>query len=232
MTIHNPGETFPGQPLALSWSYSALKNYETCPKRYYHYNWAKDVKEPETDALRSGNELHAHFEQRLKGTQLPLGYGQYEALLKRVIDAPGQTYGEQKLAITSSFAPVGFFARGVWLRVVIDAAKVNGDRATIFDWKTGRPSEDITQLQIMTAVVMHHSPAIARVKAALVFVNYDKIEPAEFVREDLTEIWGEILPRVKALEKARQNMEFPPKPSGLCKKYCAVVSCPFHGKGG
>lgn len=223
-----------GKPIgSFTWSYSVLKNFETCPKRYFHYNLQKDVVEPETDQLRSGNELHSVFEQRIKSnTPLPLGYGHHDGLLAKVIAAPGSTHAEQKLAITSSFTPVGYFGKGVWFRTVIDAAKVNGSVATIFDWKTGRPGEDITQLQLMSATIFHHAPAIQRVRAALVFVNHDKIERAEFVRSDLTEIWGEILPRVKAVEKARQTTEFPPKPSGLCKKYCAVMSCPFHGRGG
>lgn len=216
----------------FSWSYTQLKNFETCAKRYLHYNVEKDIKEPETDQLRAGNELHAHFEARIRhGTSLPLGFTQYEAMLARIVSAPGTTHGEQKLAITSSFAPVAFFGKGAWLRIVIDAAKVNDDFATVFDWKTGKPNEDMTQLQIFAAVMFHHLPKLQRVRSALVFVNHEHVEKAEFVRSDVTEIWGEILPRVRRMEKARQEQEFPPRPSGLCKKYCAVTSCPFHGQG-
>lgn len=216
----------------FTWSYSVLKNWETCPKRYYHYNVEKDVTEPNTPQLQEGNNLHKHFENRVKlNTPLPLGYGQYEGLLANVVAAPGQTYAEQKLAITSSFAPVAYFGKAVWFRTVIDCAKVDGPNATVLDWKTGRPSPDVTQLQLMSATLLHHQPAVKRVKAALVFVGHDHIERGEYVREDLTEIWAEILPRVKKVETARQTQEFPPKPSGLCKKYCAVTSCPFHGRG-
>ena len=59
---------------APAWSYSALKNFETCAKRYYHYNVAKDVREPESEQLLAGNQLHAHFEARIsKGVPLPAG---------------------------------------------------------------------------------------------------------------------------------------------------------------
>lgn len=216
----------------FAWSYSQLKNWETCPKRYFHYNVNKDVVEPETDQLREGNALHKHFENRVKSkTPLPLGYGQYESLLARIIGAPGVIYAEQKLAMTSSFTPVTFFGKGAWFRTVADCTKINGDTAAVLDWKTGKPSQDITQLQLMAATIFCHQPEIQRVNAALVFVNHDKVEPAHFVRANLTEIWGDILPRVKLVERARASMEYPPKPSGLCKKYCAVVSCPYHGKG-
>lgn len=216
-----------------AWSYSKLKNAETCLKRYYHYDVAKDVIEPESDELRRGKELHKHFENRLlHGTPLPLGYGQHEAMLARIVAAPGQIYGEQKLAITSAFEPSAYFGKGAWCRTQIDVAKVNGQRATVFDWKTGKPSDDVTQLQVMAAVLMAHMPALERVRSALVFVNYEQTERAEYTRDSITEIWSEILPRVRWVQKAHATQEFPPKPSGLCKKYCAVVSCPYHGKGG
>lgn len=224
--------SFPGQPLPAAWSYSKLKNFETCAKRHFHYDLQRDVKEPESEQLRAGHELHAHFEARLKGTPLPFGYTHYEKLLAKIVEAPGKTYGEQKLALTSSFQPVGYFGKGVWFRTVIDCAKITDTYAMIFDWKTGKPSDDMTQLQLCAATVFHHMTKIERIRAALVFVNHDHIEWAEFVRGDVTEIWGEILPRVKRMEKARQDMEFPPKPSGLCKRYCAVLNCPYHGKGG
>jgi hypothetical protein len=218
----------------FAWSYSQLKNFETCPKRYWHYNVLKDVVEPTTPELDAGNALHKVFEMRLKGVQLPMGYGQYESLLARILNAAGDTYAEQKLGVTSTFGPTAFFGKGSaspWLRTIIDATKVNGDKATVFDWKTGKPATDMTQCQLAAATAFIHLPQVQRVNTALVFVNYNKTESESFLREDLTEIWSEILPRVKAVEKARATQEYPPKPSGLCKKYCHVVSCPYHGKG-
>jgi hypothetical protein len=218
----------------FAWSYSQLKNFETCEARYYHYQVAKDVKEPETAQLKSGNDLHYNFDKRIADNKaLPLGYGQYENMLAKFIASPGETYSEQKLAFTKELQPVGFFGKGVWFRTVIDATKVRDDHtATVLDWKTGKPSPDITQLQLMAATLFIHLPHLQRVKAALVFVNYNEVERAEFVRGDQAEIWSEILPRVKAVQRARDTNSFPPKPSGLCKKYCAVATCPYYQKGG
>ena len=220
------------EPAGFAWSYSQLKNFETCPKRYYHYNVHKDVVEPETDQLREGNRLHKAFEDRVKdNVPLPLGMGQHESLLARIINAPGAIYAEQKLALTSTFQPVSYFGRGVWFRTVIDCSKIDGTVARVFDWKTGKPAEDMTQLALMAATIFAAVPAVQRVKAGLVFVNHARVEPAEFVREGLTEIWSEILPRVRRVAQARRTQEYPPTPSGLCKRYCAVQSCPYHGRG-
>lgn len=221
------------QPKAFAWSYSALKNFETCQKRYLHYNIRKDVVEPETPQLAEGNALHKHFADRLsKGAPLPLGYGMHEPLLARIAAAPGALVVEQKLAITAEFRPATYFARDVWFRTVVDAGKTHEGRCTVFDWKTGKQVSDDTQLALMAATIMAHDPSVQRVKAALVYVNHGGIEQAEYTRDSLVEIWNDIIPRVRAIEKAAATQTYHPKPSGLCRRYCAVVSCPYHGKGG
>lgn len=217
----------------FAWSYSQLKNFETCAKRYFHYNVTKDVVEPESDQLKSGHALHAHFAARLgpAHTPLPLGFGMHEKMLSKIIAAPGVISVEQQLAITSDFQPTTWFGSDVWLRTVIDAVLVNGTKAAVFDWKDGKVKSDTTQLQLMAATLFVHIPSLQRVKAALIFTSHKGAETAEFTRDSQGEIWNEILPRVRLVERARALNEYPPKPSGLCKKYCAVYSCPYHGKG-
>ena len=113
---------------------------------------------------------------------------------------------------------------------MIDFTKIHNGIATVVDYKTGKVANDTTQLQLMSATLFAFDPQIQRVKAALLFVAHGQMEREEFVRGDLTEIWGEILPRVKLVERARAAQHYPPTPSGLCRKYCAVVSCPHHGR--
>ena len=126
---------------------------------------------------------------------------------------------------------MAYFGKGVWFRTVLDYAAVRDDgTATVIDYKSGKPAADLTQLQLVSATMFHHDVRLQRVKAALIFVNHAEVEQAEFVREDLSEIWSEILPRVRQLSKARQTQEYPPKPGGLCRRYCAVTGCPYHGK--
>jgi CRISPR/Cas system-associated exonuclease Cas4 (RecB family) len=217
-----------------AWSFSKLNNYEICPKKHYHYDIAKDISEAPTPYRDEGDKLHAYFEARLKhGTALPLGYVQHEGLLASVAASPGKFYYEQKLAISATFRPVGYMGKNAWLRVVIDCVKINGTYAVILDWKTGKPKEDLTQLRLSAAVLFAHQPnLLTHIRSALVYVNYDKIVRDEARRENLPALWAEILPRVKKFQRAHETQEFPPVPNSLCKKYCAVVSCPFHGVGG
>jgi hypothetical protein len=216
----------------FSWSYGKLRNFETCPLRYLHYDVLKDVKEPESEALRAGSAMHAAFEARIKhGTSLPLGMGMHEQLLAKLADAPGQIHVEQKLAIDDTFRPATFFSNRAWFRSVLDYTLIKDDHtASVVDFKSGKPNPDFTQLQLYAATIFHHEPKIERVRSALLFVSYDTTERAEYVREDLPEIWGEILPRVKLMQEARDAQAYPPRPSGLCKRYCAVKTCVHCGR--
>lgn len=220
------------------WSYSHLKNVETCPRRYYHYQVAKDVIEPESDELRAGNALHRHFQARLQhNVALPPGYVQFEGLLAKIKAAPGTLYTEQKLALTGRFQPCAWMSPNVWFRSISDCAVKRGNRIAVFDWKTGKPpgaygEPDHTQLQLMAATFFRHIPDVETVDAALVFVHHEAASRAQFQRHEQGRIWRELLPRVDALQRARATRVFEPKPSGLCRRYCSVTSCAYHGKGG
>jgi hypothetical protein len=217
----------------FAWSYSKLKNFETCPKRHYHYDIARDVKEPESAELQFGNALHKAYASRLaKGIPLPATFARAEPMLARLASAPGKKYVEQKWAIGSTFQHAPWSGPAAWFKTIVDFGLHRPDQQviSIFDWKTGKVKEDTTQLKLMAAVSFIHFPTVQRVKAALLFTEHDHVEKEEYVRADQREIWSEMLPRVKELRAANEQHNFPPKPGFLCRKWCAVVSCPHHGR--
>jgi hypothetical protein len=182
--------------------------------------------------MSEGHAVHKALELRIsKNKALPLGMGMYEKTMKKLADLPGERYAEQKLALTREFQPVAFFGVGVWFRTVLDFCAIKGKNAAVCDYKTGRPTADMTQLMLLSATVMHHTPSVERVQARLLFLNHDRSEKAEYTRDELPGIWGGVLPRVRKLQKAVVDQEFPPRPNGLCVRYCAVTSCPYHGRG-
>jgi hypothetical protein len=218
--------------MSFAWSYSRLKNFETCPKRHYHYDIAKDITEEESGALLEGHDTHKAFELRVSRKQkLPPNLARHESWIQMLVKPPGFAYAEQKLALNSFFEPVGFFADNVWFRCVLDFTKVMDSFAVVVDYKTGKVGDDDTQLSLQAATVFHTIPAINRVRSGMAFVNYDKVVSKVYHRSDIPLIWNKMLPRVKKYEAAMHHKEYPPTPSGLCVKYCGVVSCPYHGKG-
>lgn len=214
----------------FTWSYSMLKDYETCPKRLWHLRIAKDIVEPPSAALEEGNALHKAFDEKLrKGTALPLPYARFDKMLEALRQAPGHLSAETKLGITRNLTPAAYFGKEVWLRGIIDATVVNGETAAVFDWKTGKPADDTTQLAINAGLIFAHMRSVQRVRSALVFVNYNEKTEETFTRETMAEQWNELIPRANAMEEAVRQTSFPAKSSGLCKRWCPVQVCPHCG---
>jgi len=218
--------------MSFAWSYSRLKNYETCGLRHLHYDVLKDIEEGESPQIVEGHDVHKAFELRVsENKKLPLGLARHEPWIRHLMDPPGECFAEQKLALNSLFQPVGWFADDVWFRCVIDFTKMLDHFAVIVDYKSGKVVEDDTQLALQAAIVFHHIESVQRIRAAFAFINSDKVITKTYYRSDLPLVWADVLPRVRRLESAQNKNEYKPNPSGLCVKYCKVESCIYHGRG-
>lgn len=213
-----------------AWSYSALTLFETCPKKYWHEKVKRDVKDQPNQVTNYGLEGHKHFENKLlKGTKLPMDLQHHEAVLDRIRAAPGEGLPEQKLAITRDFAPTGFFDDDVWLRSIIDYAKVNGKACLIIDHKFGRMRPGFDQVKLCAAVFSCFKPEIETYSAAYYWAKEKKLTRTKVLKDDVPGIWAEFIERSDRIDEAVAHDEFPAKPNGLCKRYCAVKSCPYNG---
>ena len=68
-----------------AWSYSSITLFEQCPKKYYHLRIAKDIKEPESDAMNYGKDLHLAAEEHIQdGKPLPEKYAYIQELLSLI----------------------------------------------------------------------------------------------------------------------------------------------------
>lgn len=217
----------------MPWSYSALTAYETCPRRYWHTRVAKDVVEPETQALTWGNAVHKALELRAKENKpLPTGMEHWEPLIAKIIGAGGEVFTEKQIALDKTFTPCDWFAPDVWVRGVVDVGIVKGPLLVALDYKTGKPKHDSDQLQLFAALLMAVYPECDVVKTGFLWLKTNGIDQAKFERGDLPDIWNRFLPRVKALEEAHCADRWPVRPSGLCRNWCPCVQCEHNGKYG
>lgn len=222
--------TVRNKPKSFSWSYSKLKNFESCPKRHYHVDVAKDVKEEESEQLAYGNMLHKALAERIgKGIPLPSPFAAMEVWAEKVSHPGGKILVEQKLAITKDFGPCDFFAKDAWFRGIGDVIKIIGPVALILDWKTGKIVEDSQQLALMAACVFAHHPEVQQVRSEFIWLKEDATTRADFKREDMPKVWAALWPRIEALEAAATTLTYPARPGFLCRKYCPVSACPHHG---
>lgn len=219
---------------AWSWSYSKLKNYRTCPRRYHDIDVAKLYGEERSAALDEGNAVHKAWEDRIgKGVPFPAIYpAEWEEGALRLLAAPGKIMVEQQLAIRENLAPCTWFDKQTWYRAKADYLAVNDLVALAIDYKTGKVLEDSEQLALMAECIFSHYPTVQAVRTEFWWLKDDCATRQDFKRSGRKDTWRKILPEVMTLKQAHDTMTFPPKPNGLCKKHCIVTGCPYYGKGG
>ncbi len=217
----------------FSWSYSRMKNFESCPLRHYKVDISKEFKEEESENLKWGNLVHDSAAKRLKKkVPLPEGMENIEGWCKRFEATPGTIHVEQQLAINANFGKCEWFGKDAWFRGIGDVIKINGDVALAADWKTGKILEDSQQLALLAACVFAHYPEVNHVRAMFIWLKEgpDVMSDAVYSRDSMVEMWKAIWPRIQVLEHAHKTMTYPAKPGRLCRNWCPVTSCPHHGE--
>jgi CRISPR/Cas system-associated exonuclease Cas4 (RecB family) len=216
-----------------AWSYSRLNSFETCPKKFWHLSVKKDVFEAESEHMRYGKQVHKALELRIGKTRpLPLNLRYLEKYASKLASAKGEKVTEQQLAIDSQFEPCDWFSKQTWCRAIIDLAIISPPHAVVIDYKTGRISDDFTQLRLAGTLLMLHMPEIQTVDLAFLWTKEKKLTKDERLlhRDDIKNVILDLMPRLKKYEKAHRTESFPARPGGLCKKYCPVKQCPHHGE--
>lgn len=222
--------------MPFTWTYSKLANFEDCPRRHFECDIERRYKEDDNNEnLQWGNYVHDELAKACKGAPLPDELGPYQKWVDRVrrwaARPNGSVMVEQKMGYTDQFQPASWQAPAVWVRLKVDVAYVEGPVAVILDWKTGRIKEEPIQLGVTAQGIFSKYPDVQLVASEYVWLKEDATTPELFRRSDMKHLWSKVLPRVQAYREAIVAKNFPPKPGGLCKRYCPVASCPWHGRG-
>lgn len=215
----------------VAWSFSVLNKFETCPYQYYKQRVTKEYKDEMSAAGLWGDRVHKALDKRIKDkAPLPEGMTEYEPYAARFDNAPGEVLSEQKAALTRNLEPTTWFAKDVWTRVILDILVYNGDKAIVFDWKTGKRKHDIDQLKLFAGTVMALRPQVQTVTTGYIWLKERKVDTDVFTRDDQAGIWQHFSPKVARFERAHEQQKWPKKPSGLCRKWCNVMDCEFNGR--
>jgi hypothetical protein len=220
----------------FSWSYSRLKNFETCQRRHEQVDILKAFQEDEGEALVFGNQAHDALARSLKsGEPLPEDFSVYQHWVDRIRPRydSDRAYAELKLALTKDHGPSEFFGNGAWFRGVVDYIKMRdtpaGTVGLLIDWKTGKVVEDSVQLALFAALAFAHYPLLVKVRTEFVWLKDDVSTREDFTRADMGDLWASLAPRIQALEHAHNTGTYLPVKGRLCRLYCPVTSCEFHG---
>ena len=213
-----------------SWSYSSIKTFDQCPKKYFHLKVVQDVKDEGNEASRYGNDAHAAAEAYIKdGTPIPDTYAVMRPVVEALSKFPGDKHTELRLGIKrtdSGFEPCGFFDKDVWYRGIVDLLIVKGKTAYLIDYKTGKNAKyaDMKQLDLMAGAVFIHFPNVVRIKSGLAFVVSNEFPKKDHVRENLNQYLAVFDDQLDQLEAAMDNGIWNAKTSPLCG-WCPVTTC-------
>lgn len=213
-----------------NWSYSRLKDFIGCPRRYYEISVVQNFLQPYTPALKYGNQVHTALENYVKDNKpLPANYVRYKGYADAIIEMDGEKFTEYKMGLLPDRTACDYNDNRRWVRGIADIIVLNNDIAHIVDYKTGSAKyPDTMQLKLMALMIFAHFPEITKIKAALFFIAHYVIVDESYNRNEIDGLWGHFEPHLARWEMAHEKNEWVPNPTALCK-YCAVRTCEFNG---
>lgn len=210
----------------MTLSYSALKQFDTCPRQYHEVRVLKKYLSPDTTATIWGKQVHEaaeHFVRDGKPFTIAFpGQNVVESLAK----IPGEKHCELEMAVNDKLEPVDFNDPSAVLRGIADLVIINGNKAKVCDYKTGKNKyPDVAQLELMALMVFAKFPEVERSQGALLFLAHDTITQLITKKEDAVRLWAGWFSKVARIETAHETGVWNAKSSGLCNGWCVVETC-------
>lgn len=223
-------------PKADAWSYSRLKDWKDCPRKFYLKHIRK-LREPGNDAMERGTAIHKLAEdwtlKRITEEQVLLGladirkkYGKATRMLDFAKDFAtamrSKPTCEENWGFTEKWEDVpakanGWWGEGSWLKVKLDLCYLGRDKALrVVDHKTGRryPDHDEqAELYAMAGLIKYQKVQVVRVE----FWYLDSGEKGEytFTRDQLAPLTTKWAKKVFPM---MNDTQYPCKPNPGCSR--------------
>ena len=166
---------------------------------------AKDYHEGETEAMRYGTEAHLVAEEFIRdGKPVPDKFAYMKDPLEALSRRRGNKLTEIKMGLTAAW---------------------------VVDYKTSKSAKyaDKGQLELMAMATFKHFPEVKKVHAGLVFVVAKKFVKEKYTDDMQPALWDKWLANYNHMEIAYKEDVWNARPSGLCKRHCAVIECVYNG---
>lgn len=223
----------------FSWSYSAINDFFTCPRKYAASRFYFTVPYVESAAMREGNKVHKVLEDYIREqVPIPTEYKQYQKYADVLLAAAKKQdliiVPESEFAISQRMQPTGWFSNDAWGRGKLDVLMLTQDKkkAWIYDWKTGKPKDDRMQLHFFAVFLSWFYPFVREVVVRNIFLKYDSIDGETISHMDFPKMQGDLFHKIERIQRAWEAENFPAQPSGLCKNHCEVYTCEHNGHQG
>jgi len=213
----------------FTWSFSSLKEYINCPKKYQEVRILKNYKFIDTPQTIYGKEVHEALELYVRdGKPLAKNYMRFKKMVDALIAIPGVKYPEYKMALTKKMGQCDFDDENRWVRGIADLVIVDGDQAYIIDYKTGSNKyPDPKQLRLMALMAFVCFPKVNKIKAGLLFCMKNSFVQESYTREDIHKSWKSFQTPLDRLTNSYTFNTWTPNPTPLCG-WCPVETCSHH----
>ena len=219
----------------MGWSYSSLKTFQQCPKKYYHLKIARDVKNEDSTATNYGKDVHKAAEDHVvKGEPIPTKYSYMQPILEALTEIPGTKHAEMELGVRKSgnkYLPCDFNAANHWWHGIADLVIIDGGLAWLVDYKTSKNARfaDTKQLDLLAGALFVNYPEVTEIRAALAFVVSGEFVSKNYYVKHKDEYLETMKPELERLEYALANGVWNTISGPLCK-FCPVKTC-VHNRG-
>ena len=224
----------------FTWSPSKLACFEMCPAKFAAEFFYKTVPYQESVHTVWGNRVHKAAEQFMKGEATPDAEALAVALpYLQVLDkVPGTRYVEYRIGVDEMWKPMVCpndpkkpwdWGNAVG-RMALDLAVVDGEKARLYDWKTGKMKDDNTQLLINALVFALLHPEVQTIEAKYIWLKEKKTSGITLQRAELIPVYKDIKARVTRVKVAWENEVYVSRKNGLCREWCGNTDCAFCGR--
>lgn len=221
------------QAKPIVWSFSSLKTFQQCPRKYYHSKILNE-RDPDTKATLYGKAAHTVAEEHIRDNKpIDPRFDYMAGVLKTLNDIPGIKLCEEKLGLTKDLKACAFDAPDVWWHGIADLVVLNEEKglAHSIDYKTSKSARyaDVKQLDLVAAGIFAKYPNIVRIKSALVFVVSKEFVKAEHYRDQMEKYVEGPAKDVARIESALKSGVWNPVSGPLCR-FCSVKTCEYNAK--
>jgi len=212
----------PIQQTITAWSYSRLRDWETCPFKAKLKHVDKK-KEPDSPAMARGSAIHKLAEDYVRGDikKIPAELLSFKKEFDEIRKVK-QVYVEEQLAFDANFKlmdlETGWFDRGAWCRVKMDLRAIVKNVMRLIDHKTGKKKDEHKdQLEFYALIGFILDADVKIIETELWYLDMngtEKIVRDTFQRKDFDKIKARWLKRVKPM---MVDKSFHPKPNPGCR---------------
>jgi CRISPR/Cas system-associated exonuclease Cas4 (RecB family) len=222
--------------MSTAWSYSSIKTFDQCPRKYYHLKVLKDVKDSGNEATIYGQEVHKACEDYVKDdVEIPEKFAYVRGVVEAIKRMDGDKHTELKLGVKKvedGYEPCKFLGKDVWWRGIADVVVIRGDTGYSLDYKTSKNARyaDTKQLDLVAAGLFVHFPQLKKVKSGLLFVVSNEFIHKEHFVEQRDDYFDTFKDELDRLDTAEVSGVWNAKTGPLCK-FCPVTRCEHNRKG-